>query len=174
MVGVFLTAIPLAVIRPNTFLFFIATLSFYFALTGWRYAANRLGSPRAVDWGSAGGMLVTAGLMIAFGAFLLSRGNTNGITMIVFGTIAITLSVADLRMLRRGGAKGAERISKHLTMMLAAAIATITAFLVTNVPVRPAVYVWLAPTIIITPIIVVWNRKIRAGKRVRGMPARTD
>ena len=28
----------------------------------------------------------------------------------------------------------------------------------------------LAPTVVITPIIIVWNRKIRAGKRPRGMP----
>jgi len=27
----------LALIRPNTFLFLIAILSFYFALAGWRY-----------------------------------------------------------------------------------------------------------------------------------------
>jgi hypothetical protein len=34
MVVIFLTAVPLALIRPNTFLFLIAILSFYFALAG--------------------------------------------------------------------------------------------------------------------------------------------
>lgn len=41
-------------------------------------------------------------------------------------------------------------------------IAAVTAFVVTNVPVRPASVVWLAPTVVITPIIVVWN--VRSGE----------
>jgi hypothetical protein len=95
------------------------------------------------------------------------------------GGIGAALSIADLRTLQQGGAKGPERIAKHLTMMLAGTIATITAFVVTNVPVRAAdalqhlnlgFIVWLAPTVVITPIIIVWNRKIRAGKRPKGMP----
>lgn len=170
MVVVFVTALPLAVIRPNTFLFLIAILSFYFALAGWRYATNRRGRPRPVDWVSASVMAVVAGVMIGFGVFLLSRRDTNGITMLVLGGIGAALSLADLRTLRQGGATGRERITRHLTMMLAGAIATLTAFLVTNVSVQPAFIVWLAPTVVITPIIVVWNRRIRAGKRPRGMP----
>jgi hypothetical protein len=170
MVVIFLTAIPLALIRPNTFLFLIAILSFYFALAGWRYATYRRGSPRPLDWGSASVMALAAGVMIIFGVFLLSHRNTNGITMIILGGIGATLSIVDLRTLQQGGAKGPERIVQHLTMMLAGTIATITAFVVTNVPVQPAFIVWLAPTVVITPIIVVWNRKIRGGKRPRGMP----
>lgn len=170
MVVVFVTALPLAVIRPNAFLFLIAILSFYFALAGWRYATNRRGRPRPLDWTSASVMVLASGVMIAFGVFMLSRRDTNGITMLVLGGIGVALSVADLRTLRQGGAKGRERIARHLTMMLAGAIATLTAFLVTNVAVEPAFIVWLAPTAVITPIIVVWNRRIGAGKRPRGMP----
>jgi len=169
MLGVFATAIPLAIIRPNTFLLLIAVLSFYFALAGWRYATHRRGRPRAIDWGSAGVMVLAAGAMVAFGLFLLSRGDSNGITMIVFGAIGAALSISDLHTLRRGGAQGKERIARHLTMMLAGTIAAVTAFLVTNIVVQPAFIVWLAPTVVITPIIVVWSRKIRAGKKVSGM-----
>ena len=170
MVVIFLTALPLALIRPNTFLLLIAILSFYFALAGWRYATHRRGSPRPLDWVSAGVIALAAGIMIMFGVFLLSRRNTNGITMIILGGIGAALSIADLRTLQQGGAKGPERIAQHLTMMLAGTIATITAFVVTNVTVQPAFIVWLAPTVVITPIIIVWNRSIRAGKRPRGMP----
>ena len=170
MVVIFLTAIPLAIIRPNTFLFLIAILSFYFALAGWRYATHRRGSPRPLDWVSASVMALAAGIMIIFGVFLLSRRNTNGITMMILGGIGAALSIADVRTLQHGGAKGPERIAQHLTMMLAGTIATITAFVVTNFTVQPAFILWLAPTVVITPIIIVWNRKIRAGKRPRGMP----
>jgi hypothetical protein len=106
MVVIFLTAIPLALIRPNTFLFLIAILSFYFALAGWRYATNRRGSPRPLDWGSAGVMVLAAGIMIIFGVFLLSHRNTSGITMIVLGGIGAMLSMGDLRTLQQGGTKG--------------------------------------------------------------------
>ena len=170
MLVVFLTALPLAVIRPNTFLFLIAFLSFYFALAGWRYATNRRGVARPVDWISASVMAIAALGMIMFGVFMLSRSNINGITMVALGGIGAGLTIVDLRTLRRGGAKGPERIAQHLTMMLAGAIATITAFVVTNVRVQPAFIVWLAPTVVITPIIIVWSRRIRAGKRPRGMP----
>ena len=170
MLVVFLTALPLAVIRPNTFLFLIAFLSFYFALAGWRFATNRRGTPRPVDWISASVMTFAALVMIMFGVFMLSRSNMNGITMLALGGIGAGLSMADLRTLRGGGAKGPERIAQHLTMMLAGAIATITAFVVTNVRVQPAFIVWLAPTVVITPIIIVWSRRIRAGRRPRGMP----
>jgi hypothetical protein len=170
MVVIFLTAIPLALLRSNTFLFLIAILSFYFALAGWRYATYRRGSPRLLDWGSAGIMALAAGVMMIFGVFLLSQRNMNGITMIIFGGIGAALSIADLRILQQGGAKGPARIAQHLTMMLAGTIATITAFVVTNVPVQPAFIGWLTPTVVITPIIVVWNRRIRGGKRPRGMP----
>jgi len=170
MVVIFLTAIPLALIRPNTFLFLIAILSFYFALAGWRYATHRRGSPRPLDWVSASVMALAAGIMIILGVFLLSRRNTNGITMMILGGIGAALSLSDIRTLHHGGAQGPQRIAQHLTMMLAGTIATITAFVVTNFTVQPAFIVWLAPTVVITPIIIVWNRKIRAGKRPRGMP----
>ena len=170
MVVIFLTAIPLALIRPNTFLLLIAILSFYFALAGWRYATHRRGSPRPLDWLSASVMALAAGIMIIFGVFLLSRRNTNGITMIILGGIGAALSLSDIRTLQHGGAKGPQRIAQHLTMMLAGTIATITAFVVTNFTVQPAFILWLAPTVVITPIIIVWNRRIRAGKRPRGMP----
>lgn len=169
MAVVFVTALPLAIIRPNTFLFLIAFLSFYFAVAGLRYATNRRGTPRRLDWGSAGVMILSAAIMIGFGVFLLTRGDTNGITLIVLGAVGGFLSIADLRTLRRGGAKGPERIAQHLTMMLGGTIATVTAFVVTNVDVQPEFVMWLAPTVVIAPIIFVWSRKIRGGRKVRGM-----
>jgi hypothetical protein len=111
MVVIFFTAIPLALIRLNLFLFLIAILSFYFALAGWRYATYRRGCPRPLDWGSASIMALAAGIMVLFGVFLLSRRNTNGITMIVLGGIGAALSIADLRTLQQGGTKGPERIA---------------------------------------------------------------
>jgi uncharacterized membrane protein YwaF len=170
MVVVFITAVPLAIIKANTFLFVIAIFSVYLALSGWRYAKYRQGKPTPLDWGSAGVMVATSIAMVLLGAFMLISGEAIGLALIVFGGIGATLSSSDLRTLGAGRIDGKRRIAAHLTRMLAGTIATITAFLVTNVTFEPAFLLWLAPTVVITPLIVWWNRRIQAGEKPRGMP----
>jgi hypothetical protein len=50
MLVVFLTAVPMTIIRPNLFLFLVAVFSFYLVLTGWLRATNRSGVPTVADW----------------------------------------------------------------------------------------------------------------------------
>ena len=50
MFVVFLTALPMTLLRPNVFLFGVAVVSFYFALSGWLRARNRGGA----DFGGLG------------------------------------------------------------------------------------------------------------------------
>ena len=90
--------------------------------------------------------------------------------MLVFAGIGAALSIGDLKTLHAGGLTGKARIARHLTMMLAGSIATITAFVVVNFTFKPAFVLWLAPTLVITPLIVVWNKKISKGATPKGMP----
>ncbi len=170
MVVIFFTAIPMTIIKPNPFLFLIAIFSFYLALSGWRLAKNRRGTPRPIDWATARVMAVTSAAMILFGVSLLIRGDSDGVTIIVFGGIGAALSFSDLRTLRAGGVKGKTRVANHLTMMLAGTIATTTAFIVTNFTFEPAFLLWLAPTVVISPIIAWWSRRIAIGRKPKGMP----
>jgi hypothetical protein len=48
--------------------------------------------------------------------------------------------------------------------MMGATIAVITAFLVVNVRFDPGWVVWLAPTVVLTPLIIVWSRRARQGR----------
>jgi len=169
MVTVFLTAIPMAILKPNPFLFMIAIFSFYLALSGWRLAKNRAGTPQTVDWIIAGIMAITSVSMVAFGLYWLLGGESMGITIIVFGAIGAAFSLADIRTFRTGGLRGKERIASHLQRMMGATIATLTAFIVTNFYIEPIVILWLAPTAVITPIITIWSRKIMTGRRLKGM-----
>lgn len=169
MAAVFLTAIPMAILKPNPFLFMIAIFSFYMALSGLRLAINRAGTPQTIDWIIAGIMAITSVAMVAFGVYLLTTGESMGITIIIFGIIGAGFSLADIRTFRAGGLKGKERISAHLQRMMGATIATLTAFIVTNFYIEPIVILWLAPTIVITPIITIWSYKIMAGRRPKGM-----
>ncbi len=170
MVAIFLTAIPISLITGNVFLFLVAIFSVYFALSGWSYAKNRKGIPQRVDWLRSYGMLTVSVIMASYGAYLLLSGNTNGITMLVFSGIGASLSISDIKILRSGGVTGKERISRHLSMMLAGFIATSTAFIVVNFTFEPAFVLWLAPTVVITPVIIVWKKKIRRGTVPQGMP----
>jgi hypothetical protein len=53
--------------------------------------------------------------------------------------------------------------------MLAAATTTLTAILVTNISMEPAVVIWLLPTVVITPLIAWWKRRIMNGFKPRSM-----
>jgi hypothetical protein len=66
----------------------------------------------------------------------------------------------DFRSYRNKSAIGKQRIARHLTNMLAGTIAVITAVLVTNLSIEPVFILWILPTIIISPLIFWWNRKI--------------
>lgn len=170
MVAIFLTAIPMSLIQGNAPLFFIAIFSFYFALAGWRFAKNRRGTPQPIDWLAAGTMAVASVVMIGFGIFIMVGGNLSGVILLVFGILGAVTSRSDLQTLRDDGVKGKERVANHLSRMLGGTIATVTAFVVTNVTLEPVIIVWLAPTIILTPIIIWWERRLTAGVRPKGMP----
>jgi hypothetical protein len=78
----------------------------------------------------------------------------------VFGSIGGALAALDLRQAPERY-RGAARIAGHLSRMLAGTVATVTAFSVVNIRLEPAVIVWLAPTVVFTPLIVYWNVRIR-------------
>jgi hypothetical protein len=168
MVLVIATALPLAIHASNVFLLLIGLFSFYLAWSGWRYAKRRRSAPYGLDRVAAALMAATALTMIGYGVAMLVGGDYRGVTLIMFGAIGGSLCAADLR-----GKQVDERarIASHLTRMLAATIATVTAFLVTNVEVEPAIVIWLLPTIVITPLIALWNRRIMRGYRPKGMPS---
>jgi hypothetical protein len=170
MLVVFATALPLTVIRPNLFLFLIAIFSFYLALTGWLRARNRGGVSTKADWVAATAMAITSFAMFARSITLLGVGDSMGIVLLIFGGIGGVFAMADLHALRRNAYHGDARIAAHLTRMLAGTIAAVTAFAVVNIRLEPAFVVWLAPTLVLTPVIVYWNVRVRRpagdGRRV--------
>ena len=157
---IFITAIPMSIVSSNIFLFLVAIFSFYLAYAGMRFARNRTGIANTFDWAAVGLMILSGIAMWCLATLYFINNNTQSITLTVFGFIAISLGYADLRSYRNKSAIGKQRIARHLTNMLAGTIAVITAVLVTNVNIEPVFILWILPTIIITPIIFWWNRKI--------------
>ena len=160
MAVIFLTAIPMSIASSNVFLFLIAIFSFYLAYAGMRFARNRKGTANFFDWVAIGLMVLSGMVMLFLAIFYFMNNSSQYITLIVFGFIAISLGYADFKSYRNKSAIGKQRIARHLTNMLAGTIAVITAVLVTNIYIEPVFILWILPTIIITPIIFWWNRKI--------------
>ena len=160
MAIIFLTAIPMSIVSANIFLFLVAIFSFYLAYAGMRFARNRKGIANFFDWVAIGLMVLSGVIMLFLATNYFMNSNSQYITLAVFGFIAISLGYADFKSYRNKSAIGKQRIARHLTNMLAGTIAVITAVLVTNVNIEPVFILWILPTIIITPIIFWWNRKI--------------
>lgn len=161
MVIIFVTALVMAVINGRVMLFFIALFSFYLAYAGWRFAKNRKGFATLSDWIAAGVILLVGVGMWGLGFWYFAMGDGQFVTMGVFGAIALGLGVQGLRTHRQQIATGKRRIALHLSHMMAGTIAVITATLVVNVDQEPVWLWWILPTIIITPAIIWWARKVQ-------------
>lgn len=171
MIVVFLTALPMTILKPNLFLFLIAIFSFYLTFFGWRYATNRKGQPSMADRVGIIIMGIAGTGMIGWGVHLAWFDDGNGITLIVFGIIGLSLTIQDYQRFKKGPLRAKDRISAHPTMMMAATIAAITAFLVTNIQTNPVWITWIAPTVIITPIIIWMNKRLYSGRSfIEGIP----
>ncbi len=91
MAGVFITAIPLAVLANSLFLFLIALLAFYLAFSGRRFAQNRSGAAQTVDWAAVSLMLAAGSGMWLLGIQYFMAGDSQSIVLAVFGFIALAI-----------------------------------------------------------------------------------
>jgi uncharacterized membrane protein len=160
------TAIALAVIRPNLFLALVAVFSFYLAFIGQRtIARRRLPAGRRVtplDW--AGTVVAAAGAVgLLLYAFLPREGGRPGLwpVALVFGLVALLLAGSELRTFRRPAADPRAWRYRHMGNMLGAYIATVSAFSVVNFTALPPIVRWLWPTAVGVPLILLWIRHYR-------------
>ena len=160
MVIIFLTAIPMSIITGNVFLFLIAIFSFYLAFSGMRFAKNRTGVPTRVDLIAVNFMLLSGIGMWILAIIFFIDNESQFITLTVFGFLALFLGYGDFQTFKDQTAIGKERIAKHLTNMMGATIAVVTAVLVVNPPTNPEWVWWILPTVLITPLIFWWNKKV--------------
>jgi hypothetical protein len=161
MAVVALTAVALAVWRPNPFLALVAVFSFYFAFRGRRVLGHkrpeRGEGPAAVDWAAAVGTAVASGTLVVLG--VLRPGAVwvqLGTVAVVFGVLGLVLAGLDIRRFLSPPADRNAWWFSHMTGMLGSYIAAVTAFSVVNFTFLPTTTRWLWPTVIGTPLIVLW------------------
>ena len=159
MVAIFLTALPMSIIKSDIFLLLISIFSFYLAFSGIRFARNRKGIATTLDWIAVSLIILSGVGMWLLAAIYFTNDNSQYIVLLVFGFLAVFLGYGDLQTHKNKTATGKERIAKHLTNMLAGTIAVITAVSVTNIEIDPEWVLWVMPTALITPVIYWWNKK---------------
>jgi uncharacterized membrane protein len=157
MAGVAATASVLCWLRSGIFLFLIAILSFYLALTGYRALRRKLPGSRA-EWPDylAAVVLALAGIgFIVLG--LASEEGSRRWVRLAFGGISLLLGVSDVtRFLGPPPGKRAWFFS-HMSRFLGAYVATVTAFSVVNFQFLPYFWRWLGPTMVGTVGILIWR-----------------
>ena len=165
---VFISALHLSFIAVpiNWFLFGIAIFSYYLAFTGFRAGKERKNLPSTIDWIATCVMLFSTVFMLVLGVYLLWNQNNLGVVLIIFGAVGGLLSVQDIMQFRKGKIQGKERILRHLIRILASFIAVVTAVLVVNGAklAIPDLVNWLAPSVIITPLIIYMGRSYMGTK----------
>lgn len=154
MVAVAFSALGIASIHANVFLFRIGLFSLYMVHGGSRAIHNKALIAAPQDRA----MLLVGGLNAIW---MLSSLN---VVLMTFGAIGLFLSLSDLRsfiLTARGGKVDPKAwLRRHIGMMMGTYIATTTAFLLTALKsLDPGILVWLAPTILGVPFIIVSSRR---------------
>jgi uncharacterized membrane protein len=171
MLAVGASALTLAILRPNAFLFTVGLFSLYLVTAGWEAARPGRVSRRAAAVALA--MLVAAVCMIGIaGAVLLDWpgaarlvGRLPPVALLVFGAIGAAFGAQDLRAWAAARPESPrQRIARHLARMGGAAIAAWTAFVVVNARFLPPPVAWIGPTLLLLPVILYWQRRVRDGR----------
>jgi uncharacterized membrane protein len=158
MAVVVTTALPLAAVDADYFLFSIAVFSGYLVFTGWRVLARKRPEPGVaspVDW-AANLTMVGFGLaMVGLGGADLLDGDGLGVALVVFGAIGLALAGGQVRSIYSPPEDPREWFSRHIVFMGAGYIATVTAAVTVNLVMLPPVLRWVGPTLVGTPLIAV-------------------
>ncbi|PSQ39778.1 hypothetical protein BRD13_01815 [Halobacteriales archaeon SW_5_70_135] len=165
------TVLPLFALDPSqlrAFLVLAGTFSGYLAFSGYRALSRGRPADGAerVDWLA---VVLVAAACLALGGWGLARllgGDFFGTVLLVFGGVGLSMGIADARSFRTSGEDGRENgesgrewLVNHLTRMVAAYIATVTAVSVVNLTLVNRVVSWLWPTVVGTLLILYWQAK---------------
>lgn len=161
MTVIFVSAIYMAFVKFNVFLFCVAFFTYYACLTAYRaLRLKRLHlnqEPDRVDW------IIEAffgSMHLAFAGFavlkLYNAQYTLGTISLVFGLLGLQGNYSTIMRLKKRLAFKNYWLLAHISGMLGSYIGAITAFTVNNyerIPLPPIV-LWLGPTVLIVPLIV--------------------
>ena len=148
------SALFMAQIKPNPFLFIIGVFTIYLVGTADRYIKLTQNKTLLIDWVYTLGMFVFGSIFIIWGVITLTKSDGMGAVMLVFGSIELYSVYQDFKNYKGEAKHRNYRLLTHIGRMVGGFTATVTAVLVVNaqyIPLNiPAALYWLAPTLIFT------------------------
>ncbi len=161
MMAVAASAFILWTLGSQLFLMLLAVFSFYLAFSGYRAVKIKNGTAEKIDWLVAGAALLAGKGLVIMGAMTLYKGDSFGFVALALGAGCADSAARDLLRFTRPVTDRQAWLINHLTKMLGAYIATVTAVSAVNFHFLPPVWRWLWPSIVIAPFIFMWVRKYR-------------
>lgn len=175
MTVVFVTAVYLSIYKNIPFLLMIAVFSYHNIVIAYRSLyLKKLGNGQnatTLDW-------VVSITTAIFNLSLLLWGiyttvvlkNSFGIVALVFGGFGFRNTILEIRRYTKGNKGKNDWLFHHIGGMIGGYIAALTAFLVNVVEFEPQFVLWLAPTVVFTPVIIFtigkFKKKFNKGKEV--------
>jgi uncharacterized membrane protein len=164
------SAISLLIARmpnhENLFLFLIGIFTIYLVLAGNRALTLKNKLKTKADWidkSISGTMMLASIIMLVIGIIGQIQHNTNSLLFTFFGGIGLFMTVKDFQTFRTFTVRKNAWIISHLGRMIAALIASITAFLVAGLHLS-TLMIWIMPTVLGTAYIIFWNRKFKTSR----------
>lgn len=172
-----LTGIVTSIKVDSIFLLAVAVFTLHSTWGGNRSVKKKKGEPKYLPLLDKIFMVLSvpvAGILLYLGIKVIIAGNP-GIASIplVFGLIVLRGAISQIRAEVKGiTISKKEALLNHIGQMGGAYIATITAFLANNVQFSPQFLVWLGPTIIGVPLLILATRKWRKKLYPKGRPVK--
>lgn len=146
--------------KQDIFLFCIGVWTLYMIITGNRALKLKNNDSVSIyDYSFTGIMTIFGVLLIGYGIFQVVSHQAMSIVSFAFGLLSLLFVYNDIRLFRgRSRFKNPHHLA-HIQKMMGSFISALTAFIVVNNTVLPGLIAWLLPTIVLTPLIVMWSRK---------------
>lgn len=169
MTFIFVSGMYLAVHRNSLFFIFISFFVYHQLISAYRsLKLKQLHNGQEVeriDW-IIEIIAGTANLcFMLFAGYWYSQGQgTNALIPLVFGSIGMRNVGQNIRLFIKKTIDPTFWLQRHISGMVGSYIGAITAFLVNqghNIKFIPEVVLWLAPTAILTPLIIIEIRKLK-------------
>ncbi len=168
MTVIFLTGVFLSVAKGLLFLFFISVFTYYATIIAYRsLRLKKLHEGQKllwIDWT----VEVLAGItfigLTGYGAYYyIINHSTQAVVPLFFGLMGLLGVYRNVNNFIQGPKETMYWLKKHIGNMCGSYIGAITAFVVNqsqHIPVNP-IFLWLGPTIILVPVIMVELKKIK-------------
>lgn len=166
MLAVGFSALILSSLKFNPFLFIVGLFSLYLTITGYRSLHTHAKSnppDLQTDWAIWGLTLIGTITFLIFNIF--HQPGELAPVLFIFSFFLLSMLWEDFRAFRKKEWNYQGLLKRHISRMGGAFIATVTAFIVTNIQLEPAFVLWLLPTAFITPVLIYyqnqWAKKLK-------------